>query len=111
MHEITQTYDMLLQYIDKGEIIRTDKQETVDINYVDINYVEETYNFTLKIPSDWQGKYKIIQKANYISFVYSEEMLAGNEYQEFFSIAVIPIEDYELLLKDEPFVGVFVRKA
>jgi beta-lactamase regulating signal transducer with metallopeptidase domain len=106
MHEITRTnYDMLLQYIDKNEITKAAQQEMVDVNYVDINYVEETYNFTFEIPSDWQGKYKIIQKADYISFVYSEELFAENEYQEFFGIVVMPKEDYELLLKDEPFMG------
>ena len=62
-----------------NEGVQNDKQEIPSIPKVEGNqkvdvletYKNNNYNFSFKIPVSWKGKYKVIQKDNRISFIYS----------------------------------------
>ena len=71
-------------------------------------YMNQKYDFMFEIPSNWQGKYKVIENDRRISFVYTEDIFEDGSYQELFNISVITKKEYEKLLKDELMLGILL---
>lgn len=79
---------------------------------VDSNYINEKYGFSFRIPSNWDGKYEIIDAVDgIIDFKYTGyEDHQGGGYQEFFFIGVATIEEYEQRLH-EPRTGILLAEG
>lgn len=78
---------------------------------VDSNYVNEKYGFSFEIPSNWDGKYEIIEAVDgIIDFKYTGYEGEGGGYQEFLFIGVVTIEEYEQRLH-EPTTGILLAEG
>ena len=58
-------------------------------------YENDKYNFTFKIPEDWENKFDVIEKNNSVSFLYTEHKNVNDEYEPFFTIIIEDRSEYD----------------
>lgn len=57
-------------------------------------YHNEKYGFSIEIPENWAGKYKIEEEDSKVTFYYTGYEYGGGNFQEFFKIIVMDEETY-----------------
>ena len=77
----------------------------------DFFYVNDKYGFTFEIPSNWEGKYEVIEAVDgLIDFKYTGYEDEGGGHQEFFFIGVTTKEEYEKASNDLSMTGVWLAE-